>query len=197
MKTKNIIIGLIVLIGLVSILVYAEVFLTNTQGELNTSDDCDVLLYNEHGKVYTSNLYWIEEKKKHWYFDLYSEKKGRIIRFPDIPNATYQGFPTSNIRGESQSDLNIRVDKTSKRWAEGECRRLISLQIPENKTGRDYSLDTKSVGIESSPPEYKCSTNQARTETCVCLSGTKRTCYYETCGEPHYGVCTLGEWILI
>ncbi len=45
--------------------------------------------------------------------------------------------------------------------------------------------------------QYYCSTNPTRNETCVCLSGTERTCYYETCGSSPYGVCTSGEWVKI
>ncbi|KKM16167.1 hypothetical protein LCGC14_1688620, partial [marine sediment metagenome] len=41
--------------------------------------------------------------------------------------------------------------------------------------------------------EYYCSTKTERTETCVCISGTR--CYYETCGSSPWGVCQLGVWV--
>ena len=56
-------------------------------------------------------------------------------------------------------------------------------------------LGNKAVGEQANSIEYKCSTNPIRTETCVCISGTR--CYYETCGESPYGVCTSGEWELV
>jgi len=44
---------------------------------------------------------------------------------------------------------------------------------------------------------YYCSTNPTRKETCTCLSGSKMTCYYETCGKSPWGRCTAGEWIKV
>ena len=63
----------------------------------------------------------------------------------------------------------------------------------------NISDESKSLDIEISSLYY-CSTNPTRNETCVCLSESNITCYYEICGENtagNYGRCTGGEWILI
>ncbi len=54
---------------------------------------------------------------------------------------------------------------------------------------------TEQEDIEQPTTIYYCSTNPTRNETCVCLSESKITCYYEVCGESPYGRCTNGEWI--
>lgn len=56
-------------------------------------------------------------------------------------------------------------------------------------------VEEKEMSLPSN--EYYCSTDTERIETCVCLSVSKRTCYYETCGSSPYGICTGGEWIKV
>jgi hypothetical protein len=60
--------------------------------------------------------------------------------------------------------------------------------------GRELQISISSETRESASNQYYCSTKPSRIETCVCLSSSKITCYYETCGSSPYGRCILGEW---
>lgn len=104
-----------------------------------------------------------------------------------------------------ESQISVLGDSTDEE-IDNKVNKYVKEHIKQNYPKEEFKYERtgfsgrkiKAMEMDLSPSNlYYCSTNPSRTETCVCLSSTKRTCYYQTCGKSPYGVCTLGEWIEI
>ncbi len=88
----------------------------------------------------------------------------------------------------AEKEIDNKVDET--------VRNLARMYYPEEIVKyTKMNMEDRELYVELPLEQYYCSTKTERIETCICLSGTKRTCYYETCGSSPYSICTLGEWI--
>ena len=166
-----------------TLLIIGILMITLIQGaELNRTDDTIIIKDIELLDVNSFEVSKMTDDGEYCYFTWCGKGGCREEKIPiSICNQTDERTLRNQIINDYLED-KINESKEQKVLNERLGKGTITINAPE-------------LGIPSNL--YKCSTNPTRNETCVCLSPSERTCYYETCGKSPYGRCTFGEWVKI